>query len=254
MTGTLTVHCACGLMHPTCLSNDPVGFVESGYNPQMFNRYSYVYNDPTNQTDPTGQCPWCLAGALIGAAIETGSQLAANGGDVSKLNVGEIAVAAATGAVGGGAVGAVAKAAVRQVAKTGAKQAAKGSGRSASQQSSRNLSSNENGRPPVEWGTGKPGRGSSVTNGIANGGTVGSFSGALTGGYVGYQHNGLEGAVVGVVAGAAGGSVLGGLAGGIAGGGAPIAGGVGGAAASFGLLRVTEHGLEQTFPIDEDLE
>ena len=37
------------------LSNDPVGFVESGLNPQMFNRYSYVHNDPINRIDPDGR-------------------------------------------------------------------------------------------------------------------------------------------------------------------------------------------------------
>ena len=41
------------------LSIDPVGFSEG--QPQMFNRYSYVNNDPVNHTDPTGMC--------IGAAI-----------------------------------------------------------------------------------------------------------------------------------------------------------------------------------------
>ena len=37
------------------LSKDPVGFVESGYNPQMFNRYSYANNNPINMLDPTGE-------------------------------------------------------------------------------------------------------------------------------------------------------------------------------------------------------
>ena len=37
-------------------------------NPQSWNRYSYVYNNPVLRNDPTGHCPLC-ATALIGAAI-----------------------------------------------------------------------------------------------------------------------------------------------------------------------------------------
>ncbi|MCI5044680.1 MAG: RHS repeat-associated core domain-containing protein [Aquisalinus sp.] len=42
------------------LSIDPVGFVESGNNPAMFNRYSYAWNDPVNLTDPDGREPLAL--------------------------------------------------------------------------------------------------------------------------------------------------------------------------------------------------
>jgi RHS repeat-associated protein len=37
------------------LSGDPVGF--SADAPQMFNRYSYTFNDPVNAFDPTGEYP-----------------------------------------------------------------------------------------------------------------------------------------------------------------------------------------------------
>jgi RHS repeat-associated protein len=37
------------------LSIDPVGFVESGNNPAMFNRYGYGFNDPVNKIDPDGK-------------------------------------------------------------------------------------------------------------------------------------------------------------------------------------------------------
>ena len=37
------------------LSNDPVGFLESGLDPLYFNRYAYVGNDPINATDPDGR-------------------------------------------------------------------------------------------------------------------------------------------------------------------------------------------------------
>ena len=37
-------------------------------NPQSWNRYSYVYNNPILYNDPSGHCPWC-ASALIGGAL-----------------------------------------------------------------------------------------------------------------------------------------------------------------------------------------
>ena len=43
--------------------------------------YTYADNNPTNLTDPTGQCPWCLVivvGALIGGGTDLGIQIAGN--------------------------------------------------------------------------------------------------------------------------------------------------------------------------------
>ena len=34
-------------------------------NPQSFNRFSYVFNQPLIYTDPSGHCPWCI-GAVVG--------------------------------------------------------------------------------------------------------------------------------------------------------------------------------------------
>lgn len=47
---------------------DPVSFMQTGH-PEMFNRYTYAFNDPVNLTDPTGECPMCI-GALIGGALD----------------------------------------------------------------------------------------------------------------------------------------------------------------------------------------
>lgn len=40
--------------------------------------YAYGWNNPVKNTDPDGNCPNCLIGALIGAAIDYGEQVAAN--------------------------------------------------------------------------------------------------------------------------------------------------------------------------------
>ena len=55
------------------LSADPVGFVDSGFNPQMFNRYSYVANDPINVVDPDGR---------VGVAVKFVRKLVKNKGDI----------------------------------------------------------------------------------------------------------------------------------------------------------------------------
>jgi hypothetical protein len=50
-------------------------------NPQALNRYAYVYNNPLKYTDPSGHFTWFVAvpvGALIGAGITYGFQVAAN--------------------------------------------------------------------------------------------------------------------------------------------------------------------------------
>ena len=52
------------------LSIDPVGFQAS--NPQSFNRYAYVNNNPTTYVDPDGQLPF-----LIPVVIFLGKELAA---------------------------------------------------------------------------------------------------------------------------------------------------------------------------------
>jgi hypothetical protein len=74
-------------------------------NPQALNRYAYVYNNPLKYTDPSGHFAWFVAvpvGALIGAGITYGFQVAAN---ISQngLNV-QAFTEVNWAAVGGGAV------------------------------------------------------------------------------------------------------------------------------------------------------
>ncbi|WP_322802217.1 RHS repeat-associated core domain-containing protein [Thermoflexus sp.] len=84
-------------------------------NPQALNRYAYVYNNPLRYTDPSGHCPWCLAiglGALIGAGVSYGVQVAANirqnGLTVqafTNVNWAVVGAGAVAGAVGGATFG-----------------------------------------------------------------------------------------------------------------------------------------------------
>ena len=98
------------------------------------NLYAYVANDPINVTDPTGKCPWCIVGAVVGA-ISEGVAIAndvRNGRDVS-LAEGALRVAgsAAIGAVGGGAGAVLAKGVAQIGAKAVASVATKAVGNAA---------------------------------------------------------------------------------------------------------------------------
>ena len=100
------------------LQTDPIGQQDDP------NLYAYVKDDPTNETDPTGNCPWCL-GAAIGVGVEVAVQLSsgelqhavsdAQNGNFGALAVsaGKIGVSGVTGAAGGTVV----KAGISLVAK-----------------------------------------------------------------------------------------------------------------------------------------
>jgi RHS repeat-associated protein len=96
------------------LSIDPVGFVESGNNPAMFNRYAYAWNDPVNLTDPDGKCPMCI-GALISVGLEA-TIMAVEVAAGKEISAQEAAVRLGSSAVAGAAgVGIVTK--VKSVGK-----------------------------------------------------------------------------------------------------------------------------------------
>ena len=90
--------------HPTLqrfISEDPLEFAAGDVN-----LYAYIFNDPIDWNDPTGEiAPWLLGG-LVGAGVDLGLQLLQNGGDIGCVSWGSVAVSglagAALGAVGPG--------------------------------------------------------------------------------------------------------------------------------------------------------
>lgn len=67
--------------------------------PQAWNRFAYVFNNPICNNDPSGHCPGCLLGAAIGAAIAYIPQV------VNNIENGETGLAALVPTDGAAIVG-----------------------------------------------------------------------------------------------------------------------------------------------------
>jgi len=69
--------------------------------------YQYAWNNPVNLDDPDGNCPWCIVGAIVGAAVDYGAQVAMNYANGDKnpwtnVNGTSIVASAISGAATGG--------------------------------------------------------------------------------------------------------------------------------------------------------
>jgi RHS repeat-associated protein len=78
------------------ISEDPIGLASG-----TANFYGYTDGNPASFTDPFGECPWCI-GAIIGFGFDIVTQLAQNGGNWSCIDVNQLLVSTALGAIGGG--------------------------------------------------------------------------------------------------------------------------------------------------------
>ena len=63
------------------------------------NLYAYCDNNPVARSDSDGECWHVAIGAVISEAFKVGAQLLANGGDVSSIHWGKVAVATAVGGI-----------------------------------------------------------------------------------------------------------------------------------------------------------
>ncbi len=70
-------------------SEDPIEFFAGDVN-----LYAYTRSSPTNATDATGQCPWCVAAAW-GGITDLGVQLLFNGGRLECVDWKEVLVSSA---------------------------------------------------------------------------------------------------------------------------------------------------------------
>jgi RHS repeat-associated protein len=76
-------------------AKDPIGFAGGDGN-----LYGYVLGDPVNFVDPTGEILPIIAGVLFGALLDTGIQLATNGGRFECINWTDVAISGGLAAFG----------------------------------------------------------------------------------------------------------------------------------------------------------
>jgi len=72
---------------------------------ESYSLYQYSYNNPIMNSDPNGDCPWCV-GAIVGGVLDAGLQLAEIAFDdnkkLSDFSFTSVPVSAASGALGVG--------------------------------------------------------------------------------------------------------------------------------------------------------
>ncbi len=64
--------------------------------------YAYAWNNPVNLNDPDGRCPQCVAGFLIGFALDIASQMIFEGKSLEKVNLKSAFASGVAGAISGG--------------------------------------------------------------------------------------------------------------------------------------------------------
>ena len=74
------------------ITSDPIGLAGG------INTYAYALSNPMTYTDPTGQCPWCVFGAVVGGGLNLASQLYSG----HEIDWSSVIASTVTGALGGG--------------------------------------------------------------------------------------------------------------------------------------------------------
>ena len=82
------------------MSKDPIRFAGGDTN-----LYGYVANDPINLVDPSGKCPFCIPGAIVGTGVLVGAINAIGTANQPGANFSSVATSFGVGFVtGAGAI------------------------------------------------------------------------------------------------------------------------------------------------------